>query len=112
MSINTLMHVTLILPGDRPKYPPLPPPRPLRPPPAGWSLGLQGLIEATSNFGVAAGGDWARSGGAFMMPIAMGTARAAIPAAARASFFAKFRSPATRPVMIAWIRLFRLDPVT
>ncbi len=50
--------------------------------------------------------------GELMMPTAMGLATVAIAAAARASFFAKFRSAAMRPVRIAWILFFKFAPVT
>src|SRR5439155_652737 len=97
-------------PGDgAPRLPPvLVSLLPRAPPPQS----LVALIEATSNFSLAAAADWARPAGAFMIPTTIGATRAAIPTTAKATFLTKFSSPATRSVRIAWIRLFRSDPVT
>src|SRR5436190_16790070 len=76
----------------------LPPPGP---PPCegnGSDASGQGRTEAASNLGVA---DWAFIAGAFIIPTRTGPARAATPAAARATFLAPFSSIATRPVRIA-----------
>jgi hypothetical protein len=89
---KTLTQFTVNLPGDTLKLPTLTPPPPMS--------ALQGLMEATSNFGVAVAADWAgawaRIAGAFIRPTTTGGARAAIPATASAAFLAKFSLTVTR----------------
>src|SRR5580658_791839 len=77
-------------------------------PPGGFPLPAQGLIEATSNFGLTGGVDCARSAGAFKAPIMRG----ARPAAISAAFLTELRPSGTRTARIDWIRFFRSAPVT
>src|ERR1700722_661679 len=58
------------------------------------------------------GGDCALRCGVFIMPTTMGNARAAIPAAAKAAFFAKFSRLSMRFVIIVSILFLRSAPVT
>src|SRR5262245_1418335 len=93
-------------------------PRPPSRLPSGATSSLHGLIEATSNFGLATLAkpaereDWARIAGAFSMPNTIGRASAASPATARVAFLAKPSVTAVRLQTITAIRLLRFDPDT
>jgi hypothetical protein len=102
MKYATVAHSTVSRAVDHRVLPPLPP---RFPPPPLSSPALQGLMEATSNFGIgpAANGattcaDWARMSGALKKPIATGTVREVTTAAAKLTFFGKIIAFINLPV--------------
>ena len=75
-----------------------------------YAKSLHEVIDAVSNLGAA--GQLSRNAGELMIPAKMGSLQSpSLPRPERISY-AKFRSAATRPARIAWIRFFRFDPVT